>query len=110
MEYGSLQNMVQGNSKQPEPKVGEGCTEICYTDRHAGTITWVSKTGKSFRFKQDTATRVDGQGMSDSQKYEYTPNPEAYEKTARLHKDGKYRCDGRVIAVGWREEYHDFSF
>lgn len=110
MSYGSLQNLIQGNSKQAEPKVGDGCTEICYTDRHAGTITWVSASGKSFRFKRDIATRKDGLGMSDAQQYTYEPDPNASEHTARLHKDGKYRSGGTVVGVGYRQEYYDYSF
>lgn len=110
MNTGSLVNEIYGESKQPPPEVGMGVTELCYTDRHAGTIVSVSASGKSFKWQQDIAIRTDNNGMSDSQTYEFKPDPDASIKTARQHKNGKYYTDGRVIQVGSRSEYHDFNF
>lgn len=109
-EHGSLQNLMLSGATTNKPEVGQGVTEICWTDRHAGTITSVSKSGKSFKWRQDIATRTDSNGMSDVQTYDFKPNPDSPEKTARQHKNGKFYTDGRVIQVGARSEYHDFSF
>lgn len=109
-EYGSLVNLISGGAKPSTPEVGMGVTEICWSDRRAGTITWVSKSGKSFKWQQDRAIRMDESGMSDSQQYRYEPDVFASVKTARMHKNGKYYTDGRVIQVGARSEYYDFSF
>lgn len=110
METGSLVNLIESSSKPQTPEIGMGVTEICWTDRHAGTIISVSASGKSFKWQRDTAIRTDNGGMTDAQTYEYQPDPKGYIKTARIHKNGKYYTDGRVIQVGGRSEYYDFGF
>lgn len=95
------------------PEVGMGCTECLWSDRHAGTITRVSDSFKTIWFKRDIATRVDSNGMSDCQDYEYKFDPDAPEHKATLRKDGRYRTVGKYgnyVALGWRDEYYDFSF
>ena len=93
------------------PEVGMGCTELQYSDCHAGTIVSVSSSGKSFTYRRDSAHRTDKNGMSESQTYVYSPSPEAPLHTARLHKDGCFYTAGRTrIAVGYRKEYYDYSF
>ena len=38
MAHGSLNNLLYSRSASPEPEVGMGATEICWTDRHPYTI------------------------------------------------------------------------
>lgn len=110
-ETASLSNyLLSGTKGQPQPSVGMGITVLMWTDRHAGTITRVSPSGKTFWFQEDIATRTDKNGMSDSQSYEFMPNPDASIQCARLTKSGAYKCNGTQIRVGDRDAYHDYSF
>jgi hypothetical protein len=94
---------------QPAPEVGMGITLLHWTDRSAGTITRVSPSGKMFWFQSDRAVRTDKNGMSESQTYEYTPQPDARVQTARLNKKGQWVSAGTNIRIGDRRAYHDFS-
>jgi hypothetical protein len=102
--------MMSGTNGQPVPTVGMGVTILMWTDRHAGTITRISASGKTFWFKQDRAIRTDTNGMSESQMYRFEPDPSARERSARLTKSGAWKDHGTQIRVGDRNEYHDFSF
>jgi hypothetical protein len=106
-------NHIRLTEETATPNVGDGVTVFWYTDRSAGTITRVSKSGKRFWFREDNAKRTDKLGMTDSgQTYEFTPNPDAVEEEVRMTKKG-WRIGGlrgRKVAVGVRSHYHDFSF
>jgi hypothetical protein len=94
------------------PTVGMGTTELCWTDRHAYTVVEVVSDRKII-VQRDTATRSDKDGMSDSQSYTYTPNPNEPRLVLTLRKDGKWRRmgdSGNVFALGFRQEYQDYSF
>ncbi len=110
MKHGSLQNLLLNNVAPTMPEVGMGCTEIMWTDRNPCTIVSVSKTGKSFEFTYDDYKRIDKNGLSDWQTWEYTSRPDAPRYKARLCKDGRYKCRGLTIFVGEREKYSDPSF
>ncbi len=113
---GSLINQLMENAKMPVPVVGMGATELCYTDRHAGTIVAVSANGKMVWFKQDIATRTDTNGMSECQTYEYAPNENAIMVCYTQRANGKWVRHGEplnggmALLVGTRQTYHDFSF
>lgn len=92
------------------PEVGMGATEVWHSDRHACTVTRISKSGKTFWMKRDTATRTDSNGMSESQSYSYTPNPEAPEIRVNMTKDGWRTTGGQKVWVGVRDEHYDFSY
>lgn len=116
MAYGSLINMVQDRATQAAPEVGMGATELLWTDRHAGTITYVSPSGKMLKWRRDKAIRTDSHGMSDCQSYRYEPNPDAAEYTYTLRKDGRWvrkgapmRGSGSLL-IGSRSEHYDYSF
>jgi len=119
MRYGSMINLINGNSdysKAPVPEVGMGATILCWSDRHAATIVKVY-TPKKIGIKQDKATRVDKNGMTDSgQHYEYSPvdsNPEevyTLRKNGRWVKQGETATGGGNLAIGYRDEYYDYSF
>jgi hypothetical protein len=97
-----------------------------YSDRWPGTVTAVKKVGKGLLItvQSDDAKRIDNNGVSESQEYEYTPNPDGatclYKQaeadtpwvamylnpeTGRLKKSGR----GGLI-IGYREKYYDYSF
>lgn len=106
-------NKIMGDAKQTKkPSIGMGVTILHYTDRTAGTIIEVSPTGKTIKFQLDKVTRVDKNGMSDSQEYSYEPNPQAEVHTAYLTRHGqwKVRRQGYGVLLDCRRYYHDYSF
>lgn len=116
---GGLFNRLYERELGPEPVVGMGATELCYSDRHGGTIVEVQldKAGKAkrIRFVEDKATRTDSNGMSDAQSYSYEPG-EGYGTWYTRRKDGSWIREGdslkngQVLGIGYRATYHDFSF
>lgn len=113
MQYGSLQNIMLGQGKCPIiPVEGMGATEICWTDRHAYTITEVSKSGKKIKVQRDIATRTDKHGMSDSQDYTFKRDENSGTTELSLRKDGKWRVVNgtKVFRIDERAEYYDYSF
>lgn len=95
------------------PKVGMGATEVHYSDREPMTI--IEVTGKTVTVQRDDAKRIDSNGMSDQQDYEYTPNPNGIVRKYSLRKNGEYvlvgdKQDGMRIVIGSRRKYHDYSF
>lgn len=116
MSYGSLQNRLAGNSQNNvAPEVGMGATVLHWTDRTAGTITDVSANGKTITVQEDTASRIDGLGMTDAQSYDYAPNPDGRTWTFTLRKNGRYvrkgdSLNGQRVLIGSRSTYHDYSF
>lgn len=107
-ETGSLVNHVLSGSGTA-PKVGDGATILMWTDRHAGTVVKVSPSGKTVTVREDTATRIDSNGMSESQVYEYKPNALGKEWKFRLTKRG-WRSGSTGVLFGTRQAYHDYSF
>ena len=120
-ETASLVNHLYSRTAEPEPVVGMGATLIMYTDRHAYSV--VSWDGKILGVTQDIISRVDTNGMSDSQDYAYVTDhnatPEYYKKDNKnkwvrivLNKNTKrwkqHRCG--TLKVGFRDEYYDYSF
>lgn len=110
-ETGSTCNyLMSGTEGQPAPVVGMGVTVLMWTDRQPGTITRVSKSGKVFWFKRDNYQRVDSNGMSESQEYTFTPNPDAAEECVSLRNTGAWKSACGQVRLGSRDKYHDFSF
>lgn len=108
---GSLINHVYGRTQAPKPEVGMGATELRWTDRRAGTIIKVSPSGKTVTLQYDISRRDDTNGMSESQRYTYTPDPEGCTEVFRLNKAGSFRNkSGNGLMIGKREEYYDYSF
>lgn len=89
-------------------EVGDGVTINLWSDCHAGTI--IKRTRCKLWIQRDTAVRVDNNGISENQEYEFYPNPngtiyEAY--WSRKHK--AFFLFDNSISVG-RHEYYDYSF
>jgi hypothetical protein len=107
---------------QVEPEVGMGATLCLWSDSHAYTITEVIryKSGKNAGkiraviARRDIAKRIDKNGMSESQDYEYETDLNARAEVFTLRKNGRYLAEGgdggTRLAIGFRREYYDFSF
>lgn len=124
----SLVNHTQSRQVigQPEPEVGMGATLLSYTDRKAGTIQKVEKrNGVTYvHVTIDEAKRVDSNGMSEDQIYEFTPRPDGHHYKFKKTKEGfwkevyinpetgrfKQYNGGKGLRIGVRDEYYDFSF
>lgn len=113
METASLISSMMVSSRESLfPFVGMGATEICWTDRHAYSVIEVSKNGRRVKAQRNKVTRTDTNGMSESQAYQFEPDPTATVLTLSLRKDGRWRrvADTQLFALGHRSEYHDYSF
>ena len=125
--YGSLINRLQERMVigAPTPEVGMGVTMTSYSDRSAGTIVEVKKMGKGLLITvcEDDAKRIDNNGMSESQEYEYTFNPKGatymfrqakpdtcWVKVYRNANTNRLKQQRGGFYIGKREKYHDFSF
>lgn len=100
--------------KSAEPTVGMGVTKLGWTDRYPYTIVEVINT-RRIVVQEDNATRVDQNGMSDYQKWEFSPNPDSARIELAIGRDGQWREKGSrkgdpVYKIGHRDRYYDFSF
>ena len=114
--YGSFQNRMMEHSKMPEPQVGMGATECLYSDRKPYEIIEV-KDARHITVRALDWKRIDDNGMSDCQDYEYISNPENRTAKLFLTKKGEWRQrypDGKLgctrFFIGRAERYYDFSF
>jgi hypothetical protein len=120
-ETGSLINHVMSDGNGLTPTVGMGATILGWTDRYPATV--VDVQGDVIFVQEDTATRLDKNGLSEAQDYSYSPNPCAKLRTFKRDKTGRWRaCDmstakrwvfqpgGKQLILGRREKYHDYSF
>jgi len=121
-QTGSLINhvMSSGSVADEGVTVGMGATVLHWTDRDGATV--IGWDGKTVTVQEDTATRVDGNGMSDAQRYEYAPCPAGPVYRFRRNRRG-YWCQvvrgdsgrwrmvkGLGLSLGSRQSHYDFSF
>ncbi|CAB4158705.1 hypothetical protein UFOVP711_20 [uncultured Caudovirales phage] len=98
------------------PTVGTAVTLSWWSDSDPGTIIAVSASGKRITVQEDSAKRVDSNGMSDSQTWEYERNPEGATWVFSQRKNGRWYPIGQemhstpVCHIGSRRKYYDFSF
>lgn len=118
-ETNSLMNhLMSGTKGAPQPTVGMGATRLGWTDRNPATIVEVRRFKSGARAGQvsavaiqdDNATRVDRNGMSESQEYTFTPNAEGAIQWFKADKSGSFKGDGGRLRIGERAKYYDFSF
>lgn len=77
--YGSLMNRLEeGCTFTDKIEVGTGVTEMCYSDRHAYEVVKVIDD-KHLLIRRCDVKRIDNNGESECQDYEYTVKP--YEET-----------------------------
>lgn len=108
MTYGTLTNLVYAEDKSPAPKVGDGATLICWSDRRAYTIVDVKKT--YILATRDNVERIDRNYQNGPQEYSYQTDLEAVPEKANLRKDGNYYIGSQALKVGYRNEYEDPNF
>ena len=122
-ETGSLVNHIKSRGKHDVTKltVGMGATLLSWSDRSPATV--ISIEGNIVAVQTDNYERVDTNGMSDMQEYEYSRNLEGSIHYFRINKNGDissvYRnaetgrwnkISNGGVAFGYRSRYHDFSF
>ena len=105
---GGFFNQLMSNNDSV-PVVGEGATELMYSDRHAFEVLEVDEKKKTCVIDQYKVKRTDKLGMSDSQDYEYKElagNP-----TTLYWKWGAWRVKGKsfVFTDEAREKYGEFG-
>jgi len=112
----SIVNWIQGNSISIKPQVGMGATLLMWSDRHPYTIHKISEDNKKLWASLDNYKRIDNNGFSEIQDYEYwnenEKNPDRWQlftfrKDNRWHQGTK--LSGTVLSIGHREEYYDFT-
>ena len=107
-ETGSLMNHLMSSTKPLPPEVGMGATILCWSDRHSGTIVKITKT--QIHVQYDLAKRLDKNGMSESQQYACSPDPNGRIEIFRQTKKGYRNAAGNGLLIGSRQEYYDYSF
>jgi hypothetical protein len=95
-------------------KVGQGATYGIGSDRYPYTVIEVSSPTRVV-VQADNYRRTDNNGFSESQTYEYTPNPDACQTIVTRRKDGRWRKKGDtkgggVFSFHGRNAYQDPSF
>lgn len=114
--------LARATKGQPTPEIGMGVTFLLFSDRHPGTIVSIDKN--IIGVQGDSYERVDKNGMSEMQRYEFTPNLEASIVFYRFDANKGWRNvqinpdTGRWVLsksstrlrIGKRSKYHDFSF
>lgn len=128
-QFGSLVNYIKtvATKGMPQPTEGMGATILCYTDRHACTVKKVFEINKKLyvEVQQDFAKRIDTNGMSECQEYDFKPNPNGSIYTYRWcekkqmwlkvyfnEETKRYNLVKNAfgLSIGKRDEYYDFSF
>ena len=121
MKSGSLVNNLLA-SMSNAPQIGMGATLLSYTDRNPATVVGWDMVKAIVTVQEDDYKRIDKNGLSESQEYEYTQNTSNYKVSFKWTKKGWVRvvfnpetnrwkqspCGG--LYIGEREKYHDFSF
>jgi hypothetical protein len=94
------------------PSVGDAATIAYHSDCDPATVIHVLSNGRRIVLQKDKATRIDNNGMSECQIYEYEPDPDGTILVASLRKDGNYKLIGGKtrVHVGSRRKFHDYSF
>jgi hypothetical protein len=89
-----------------------GGTEQIGSDRHAVTVVAVLSP-RRIQVQRDLQRLVEGNMLSERQRYEFTPNPKAPVETVSLRKDGRWRAVGQPFAywngirLGHRDAHRD---
>lgn len=120
-ETGSLINHFMGGSNV-SPQIGMGATLLSWTDRDPATVIAYDMVKQIVTVQEDSYKRIDSNGMSEAQEYEYTPNPKGSIHNFRWGKKGWERVTYNPetnrwkkshsggLHTGTRERFYDFSF
>ena len=114
--YGNLMNRIAEHTIPVMPRVGDGGTIYMHSDRLAVTVERITISRAkviTIFAREDHAERTDTNGMSESQTYEYKPDPEGRLHVIKMRKiNGQkvWRCGNDGVNFGRRDAYHDYSF
>ena len=111
---------MQSTIEEKKMQVGEGMTEICYSDRRAYTIVAISPSGKTMKLKRDKATLTNAEEKQfypggfcghtvfpNGQKYSYE-HAVGEERKVRLTVRGWMNKGTRFVPG--RAEHYDYNF
>lgn len=104
--FGSLDNRFAEdiNHNGCKVEIGMGVTELCYSDRHAYEVVAI-KDDRHITIRRLKAKRIDHNGLSECQDYEYTSNPDGATRNLFLTKKGQWRDRYREHAlIGFDEK------
>lgn len=120
MQHGSLQNVIiagtRGATSPQLPAVGDPCTVVYWSDRHAYEVVEVRATKRpSVYIRPYVAHIVSGSGHDGSAVYRFEPNPTAPWTRVTFRKGSrKVACwqtvGGAPVTFGKADEYLDPSF
>lgn len=84
-------------------EIGMGATRLMVTDRHPYTVVEIIND-RTIVVQEDNARRLDRNGQSESQQYEFTPNPNGERVILTKRKDGRWVQKGVPLNAGsnWR--------
>lgn len=80
--------MSQSVSK--DPQIGDGATILCWTDRSPATVVFIDQVKNIVGVTDDGYLRIDSNGMSESQEYEYFSNTNGFVRYFRKNKQNQY--------------------
>jgi hypothetical protein len=104
-----------------ELNIGDGVTLNYYSDERPATVVDIDSKGKWIRVQMDIAKRIDKNGMSDCQEYEYFRDEKGYIKTfykTRIKEytvftdtgRSTYNSYGIYLSLKVRRKYFDYTF
>lgn len=107
----NLTNYAMGHIKSLAPEVGMGATILMYSDRIACTIISI-KNNRCVLIQEDHHERTDNNGMSESQTYKFSPDPNGIVHKVTLRRGGYWAISKSTtrVVLGERDHYYDFSF
>lgn len=92
-----------------EPEVGMGATMYSGSDRTPYTVIAVSSRRFKVTLQADKSVRVDDNGLSESQTWDCTPDPDGEIRNAYRDSAGNFHCGSRRVRFGARSMYRDPS-
>jgi hypothetical protein len=101
-----------------EIKVGHGVTIVYYSDRYPGTIIEIDPKLRWIKVQEDHFERIDNNGMSESQFYTFSRNPNGnihiFKRTRKdklvYTSNGLYYDWGTKLSFAGRRAYYDYSY
>ena len=121
-ETGSLINHLFSGSAFHKPEIGEGATLLSWTDRYPATVIDYDEKKKIVTVQDDKYVRIDKNGLSESQTYEYAANTDGCTRTFKHNGDKWYpvvfnkeskrwnKVNACGVLIGRREKYNDPTF
>lgn len=113
--YGSISNRIEEGKTYGEIFVGMGATEYMWSDTVPYEVIKVVDE-KHVVVRRMDYKRVDKEGMSDYQEYEYTSNPKNYIARLTKTKNGwrarleNGKLSSTTFSLGVMKRYFDYSF